>query len=33
MAAREEGATVLDHSGAPLDEKQKMGTVGAVALV
>ncbi|EFF7087043.1 beta-aspartyl-peptidase [Escherichia coli] len=27
-----EGATVLDHSGAPLDEKQKMGTVGAVAL-
>lgn len=23
---------VLDHSGAPLDEKQKMGTVGAVAL-
>ncbi|EOA4705355.1 isoaspartyl peptidase/L-asparaginase, partial [Escherichia coli] len=24
--------TVLDHSGAPLDEKQKMGTVGAVAL-
>ncbi len=29
MAAREEGATVLDHSGAPLDEKQKMGTVGA----
>ena len=32
MAAREEGATVLDHSGAPLDEKQKMGTVGAVAL-
>ncbi|EOZ9707780.1 isoaspartyl peptidase/L-asparaginase [Shigella flexneri] len=32
LAAREEGATVLDHSGAPLDEKQKMGTVGAVAL-
>ncbi|HCQ1350475.1 TPA: isoaspartyl peptidase/L-asparaginase [Escherichia coli] len=32
MAAREEGATVLDHSGAQLDEKQKMGTVGAVAL-
>lgn len=28
MAAREEGATVLDHSGAQLDEKQKMGTVG-----
>ena len=32
LAARKEGATVLDHSGAPLDEKQKMGTVGAVAL-
>ena len=32
LAAREEGATILDHSGAPLDEKQKMGTVGAVAL-
>ncbi len=32
LAAREEGATCLDHSGAPLDEKQKMGTVGAVAL-
>ncbi|HBC7181462.1 TPA: isoaspartyl peptidase/L-asparaginase [Escherichia coli] len=32
LAAREEGAMVLDHSGAPLDEKQKMGTVGAVAL-
>ncbi len=29
LAAREEGAMVLDHSGAPLDEKQKMGTVGA----
>lgn len=26
LAARKEGATVLDHSGAPLDEKQKMGT-------
>ncbi|MFP1558528.1 isoaspartyl peptidase/L-asparaginase [Escherichia coli] len=33
LAARKEGATVLDHSGAPLDEKQKMGTVGAVALI
>ena len=32
LAAREEGEMVLDHSGAPLDEKQKMGTVGAVAL-
>lgn len=26
------GETVLDHSGAPLDERSKMGTVGAVAL-
>ncbi|SFQ96200.1 beta-aspartyl-peptidase (threonine type) [Enterobacter sp. kpr-6] len=32
MQAREAGATVLDHSGAPLDESKKMGTVGAVAL-
>ncbi len=32
MAAREEGSTVLVHSGATMDDKQKMGTVGAVAL-
>ncbi|WP_354691176.1 beta-aspartyl-peptidase [Phytobacter sp. RSE-02] len=32
LAARAEGQTVLDHSGAPLDETKKMGTVGAVAL-
>lgn len=30
--AREAGETVLDHAGAPLDEQQKFGTVGAVAL-
>ncbi|MFK3660079.1 beta-aspartyl-peptidase [Scandinavium sp. NPDC088450] len=30
--AQEAGETVLDHSGAPLDERSKMGTVGAVAL-
>ena len=32
LAARSSGETVLDHSGAPLDEGKKMGTVGAVAL-
>lgn len=32
LAARASGETVLDHSGAPLDESKKMGTVGAVAL-
>lgn len=32
LAARAEGKTVLDHSGTPLDENTKMGTVGAVAL-
>ena len=31
LAARDAGETVLDHSGAPLDETTKMGTVGAVA--
>ncbi|HCB2600186.1 TPA: beta-aspartyl-peptidase [Citrobacter koseri] len=31
LAARDVGETVLDHSGAPLDETTKMGTVGAVA--
>jgi asparaginase (EC 3.5.1.1) len=30
--AQEAGETQLDHSGAPLDERSKMGTVGAVAL-
>lgn len=30
--ARETQQVVLDHSGAPLDERSKMGTVGAVAL-
>jgi beta-aspartyl-peptidase (threonine type) len=30
--AQEAGDTWLDHSGAPLDERTKMGTVGAVAL-
>jgi beta-aspartyl-peptidase (threonine type) len=30
--AQEAGETRLDHSGAPLDERSKMGTVGAVAL-
>jgi beta-aspartyl-peptidase (threonine type) len=29
--AQEAGETRLDHSGAPLDERSKMGTVGAVA--
>lgn len=32
LVARSSGETVLDHSGAPLDEDKKMGTVGAVAL-
>ena len=32
LAARASGEMVLDHSGAPLDENKKMGTVGAVAL-
>ncbi|MES3498912.1 beta-aspartyl-peptidase [Citrobacter portucalensis] len=32
LAARAEGETVLDHSASPLDENNKMGTVGAVAL-
>ncbi|MBJ4953625.1 beta-aspartyl-peptidase [Salmonella enterica subsp. enterica serovar Goldcoast] len=32
LVARAEGKTVLDHSGTPLDENNKMGTVGAVAL-
>ncbi|WP_436856984.1 beta-aspartyl-peptidase [Citrobacter tructae] len=32
LTARAQGETVLDHSGAPLDENTKMGTVGAVAL-
>lgn len=32
QVARSSGETVLDHSGAPLDEDKKMGTVGAVAL-
>lgn len=32
QVARSSGETVLDHSGAPLDEGKKMGTVGAVAL-
>lgn len=32
LAARAAGKTALDHSGAPLDEMNKMGTVGAVAL-
>ena len=30
--AQEAGETRLDHSAAPLDERAKMGTVGAVAL-
>lgn len=30
--AQAAGQTQLDHSGAPLDERSKMGTVGAVAL-
>ncbi|MDA8511188.1 MULTISPECIES: beta-aspartyl-peptidase [unclassified Citrobacter] len=32
LVARAEDKTVLDHSGTPLDENNKMGTVGAVAL-
>ena len=32
LAARTAGDTVLDHSASPLDENNKMGTVGAVAL-
>ncbi|WP_213132147.1 beta-aspartyl-peptidase [Citrobacter sp. FP75] len=32
LAARTAGETVLDHGGTPLDESNKMGTVGAVAL-
>lgn len=32
LAARTVGETVLDHNATPLDENNKMGTVGAVAL-
>ncbi|WOR28634.1 beta-aspartyl-peptidase [Citrobacter portucalensis] len=32
LAAGTAGETVLDHSASPLDENNKMGTVGAVAL-
>lgn len=32
LAAQAAGETVLDHSATPLDENNKMGTVGAVAL-
>ena len=32
LAARTAGETVMDHSASPLDENNKMGTVGAVAL-
>ncbi|WP_342321386.1 beta-aspartyl-peptidase [Kosakonia sp. BYX6] len=32
LQAREAGETVLDHGSAPLDERNKFGTVGAVAL-
>ncbi|CAM6712465.1 beta-aspartyl-peptidase [Citrobacter portucalensis] len=32
LAARTAGEMVLDHSASPLDENNKMGTVGAVAL-
>ena len=32
LAARTAGETVLDHSASPLDENNKMGIVGAVAL-
>ncbi|WOU46165.1 beta-aspartyl-peptidase [Citrobacter portucalensis] len=32
LAARTAGETVLDHSASPLDENNKMGTVGAIAL-
>lgn len=28
LAARTAGETVLDHSASPLDENNKMGTVG-----
>ncbi|WP_348234556.1 isoaspartyl peptidase/L-asparaginase, partial [Salmonella enterica] len=31
LAARAAGEMALDHSGAPLDDTKKMGTVGAVA--
>ena len=31
VEARSNGAFILDHDGAPLDERHKMGTVGAVA--
>ncbi len=30
--AKEGGEIILDHHAAPLDERHKMGTVGAVAL-
>lgn len=30
--AKAGGEIILDHHAAPLDERQKMGTVGAVAL-
>lgn len=32
VEARSNGEFILDHDGSPLDERQKMGTVGAVAL-
>ncbi|MDD9257217.1 isoaspartyl peptidase/L-asparaginase [Klebsiella variicola] len=32
QAAKAGGEIILDHHAAPLDERQKMGTVGAVAL-
>lgn len=32
LAAQSAGETVLDHNATPLDENNKMGTVGAVAL-
>lgn len=32
LVARSNGDFILDHDAAPLDEQQKMGTVGAVAL-
>ncbi|HFS5789774.1 TPA: beta-aspartyl-peptidase [Citrobacter werkmanii] len=32
LAARTTGETMLDHNATPLDENNKMGTVGAVAL-
>ncbi len=31
LEARSNGEFILDHDGSPLDERQKMGTVGAVA--